>query len=496
MSILFETLRQQAVNNPETIALRGAQAELSYAGLQLAVSHTSADLLRLDISVLGLLADNNIAWALADLAAMDVQIPLVPIPLFFSPRQILHVLHDTGMDGLLTDQPAVVIPLLYEAGIKLQNLGQLAGLSLIRLLDVPAKTLPPGTAKITYTSGTTAEPKGVCLSLAQMETVAFSLRDASLAKPTDRHLCLTPLSTLLENIGGIYTPLLSGASSHLLPLRQVGLNGASGLDIKLMLQALHVSKASSAIMAPQMLLAIVTAGESGIAMPADLRFVAVGGAPVSPQLLDKARRLGLPVYEGYGLSECCSVLALNTPHAIRPGSVGRPLPHTSITIAEDGEIVVQGSTFLGYLGQEQSEWPLKTGDLGYLDSEGYLHITGRKKSMFITSFGRNVAPEWVERELMLHPAIAQVVVFGEARPCNIAVIVARGTPAEVDLAITATNRLLPDYAQIREWIAAQVPFTTNNLQLTANGRLRRDEIWKAYQPLIDAMNEEQFDAVL
>ncbi len=496
MSILFETLRRQALTSPDSIALRGTQAELSYAELQLAVSSNKRNLLTQGISVLGLLADNNMSWALADLAAMAARIPLAPIPQFFSQRQILHVIRDTGMDALLTDQPAYVIPLLHEAGIKSQNLGSLAGLNLIRLLDMPVKALPPGTAKITYTSGTTGDPKGVCLSLAQMETVACSLRDATLAKPADRHLCLTPLSTLLENIGGIYTPMLSGATSHILPLAQIGLSGASGLDVGLMLQALHATKASTAIMAPQMLQALLAAGERGCPMPANLRFIAVGGAPVSAQLLVKAYVLGLPVYEGYGLSECSSVLALNTPADFCPGSVGRPLPHTAIKIAADGEIVVEGSTFLGYLGQEHPEQPWKTGDLGYLDSEGYLHLTGRKKSMFITSFGRNVAPEWVELELLLHTAIAQAVIFGEARPWNIAVIVARGSPSEVELAITATNRMLPDYAQIRQWIAAQAPFTTHNMQLTSNGRLRRDEIWKVYQPVIDAMYEEQLDAVL
>ena len=496
MSILLEVLNQHAVNNPDSIALCSAQEALSYAELQIKVTSTKDELNAQDISVLGLLADNGIPWALSDLASMAANIPLVPIPLFFSPQQILHVINDTGMDTLLTDQPAFLITLLQVTGIDSKVAGKVAELTLIRLFGMAKKSLPSGTSKITYTSGTTGEPKGVCLNIAQMEIVAASLRDASQAKVTDRHLCLTPLSTLLENIAGLHTPLLSGASSYLLPLAQVGLNGASALDAGRMLQALHETKASSAIMAPQMLQAIVALGESGIAMPKNLRFIAVGGAPVSPQLLGNAYRLGLPIYEGYGLSECASVLALNTPCGIRPGSVGRPLPHASITIAEDGEILVKGTTFLGYLGQDKSQQPLRTGDLGYMDSEGYLHLTGRKKSMFITSFGRNVAPEWVERELTIHPAIAQAVVFGEARPWNIAVIVAHGSPSEVELAISATNRLLPDYAQIREWIAAIAPFCTKNLQMTANSKLRRDEVWKVYQPVIDALYEEQFDAVL
>ena len=111
----------------------------------------------------------------------------------------------------------------------------------------------------------------------------------------------------------------------------------------------------------------------------------------------------------------------------------------------------------GYTGDESASnasryWP--TGDIGYLDEQGFLYITGRKKNIFITSFGRNVSPEWVERELTLHPVIAQAAVFGEARPWNVAVIAAKGAAENVDQAIAEANRLLPDYAQIRRWIPA------------------------------------------
>lgn len=497
MSILLKTLHQIALMSPERIAMQSVHQEMSYGELDMAVAEAAHELNTQNFRALGLLADNGIPWALADLSALAANTPLVPLPLFFSPQQILHVMRDAGLDSLLTDQPVEVVSLLKGANLCCHIAGELCGLSLIRLQGVAPRPLPPGTAKITYTSGTTGEPKGVCLGLAQMEAVAAALRDASQAQTTDRHLSLTPLSTLLENIGGIYTPLLAGACTCLLPLRQVGLHGASGLDAARMLQTLHECAASSAILAPQMLQTLVAAGEGGAPIPASLRFVAVGGAPVAPRLLQRARQLGIPVFEGYGLSECASVVALNTPHANRPGSVGRPLPHVAVSFSGQGEILVSGSDFLGYLGQDKPVQPWPTGDLGYLDAEGFLHLTGRKKSLFITSYGRNVAPEWVERELTLHPAIVQAAVFGEGRPFNVAVIVARPgcSRSDVEAAVRLANRMLPDYARVSAWVPAKSPFTPSNLQLTANGRLKREAIHASYADALENLYLEETNVV-
>ena len=114
---------------------------------------------------------------------------------------------------------------------------------------------------------------------------------------------------------------------------------------------------------------------------------------------------------------------MNTPHAHKSGSVGRPLPHVQLQIDADGEIHVGGIGALGYLGEpaRAGAAPIATGDLGYLDEDGFLYLTGRKKHIFITAFGRNVAPEWVERELLGEPEILQAAVFGESRPHNCAV---------------------------------------------------------------------------
>lgn len=493
MSVLLQSLHQQALAAPEQVALQGLEDGLTYGQLDQAIAEAAHDLHAMDLHALGLLADNGVPWALADLSAMAANVPLVPLPLFFSPQQILHVVRDAGLDGLLTDQPQLVETLMQGAGLRFHRQGAWCGLHLIRLQGITPKQLPPGTAKVTYTSGTTGDPKGVCLSLAQMEAVAVALKEASAAQAVDRHLSLTPLSTLLENIGGIYTPLLAGACTHLLPLQQVGLRGASWLDVECLLQAVHAHAASSVILAPQMLHAMVAAGEGGAALPASLRFVAVGGAPVSPRLLQRAQRLGIPVYEGYGLSECASVVALNTPQASCPGSVGRPLPHVAVSFSPAGEILVSGSAFLGYLGKDTPPQPWPTGDLGYLDADGFLHLTGRRKSLFITSFGRNVAPEWVERELTLHPAIMQAAVFGEGKPFNVAVIVPRPgfDASDIDAAIELANRQLPDYARVSAWVPASALFNTTNQQLTANGRLKREVILAAYAADLDLFYQEQ-----
>jgi long-chain acyl-CoA synthetase len=494
MSALGTAVREHALRNPERTALADHQQALNYRDLAARVVAASERLHDLDTHCLGLLADNGIPWALADLAAHIGGVPLVPLPLFFSPQQICHAIGDSGVDTLLTDQPDAIQALLAQSGIATRVLTRIESLTALRLTgsDRPLRTLPPGTAKVTYTSGTTGEPKGVCLSRAHMETVARSLIMATRANVDDHHLCLTPLSTLLENLGGVHAPLLAGASSHVLPLAQVGLSGATGLQVSRMLQALIDVGASSAILAPQMLSALLGAIERGAPAPTTLRFVAVGGAPVSPHLLQRALAAGLPVFEGYGLSECASVVALNAPGDVRPGSQGRPLPHARISIADDGEVLIEDGLFLGYLGQSAARSPWRTGDLGDIDADGFLHLRGRRKNLFITSFGRNVAPEWVESELTAQPAIAQAAVFGEARPFNVAVITpAAGTNHEqVAAAIAEANSRLPDYARVQQWLLANEAFSLVNQQMTANGRLRREAIHAIYQAPIESHYEE------
>ncbi len=132
---------------------------------------------------------------------------------------------------------------------------------------------------------------------------------------------------------------------------------------------------------------------------------------------------------------------------------------------------------LGYLGSDEAVPALvATGDLGHLDAEGYLHITGRKKNVQITAFGRNFSPEWVEAEAQLCPAIARIVIFGDGQPANVALIQPQpGTDALLAQQIEQLNHRLPDYARIHHWLP--VALDQHPELLTANGRPRRERIY-------------------
>ena len=412
--------------------------------------------------VLGLLGDNSADWVTVDLAAQRAGVVLVPLPPFFTGAQTAHAAAASGMDSVLGAPLAG-----FDAA------GSIEGLDWWRR-EAAARVYPPGTAKVTYTSGTTGAPKGVPLSAAQQWSVADSLADATAALGLRRHLCLLPLAVLLENVAGVYAPLRAGMELCVPPLAEVGVRGSSSFDARACLAALERWQPQSVILLPQMLVALAALLEHGATPPRSLRFAAVGGAKVSPALLARARALGLPVYEGYGLSECASVVSLNLPGADRPGSVGRPLRHVRVRV-ELQEIIVD-------------ETP--TGDLGHLDADGYLYVEGRRKHVLITSFGRNVSPEWPEAELLAGRAIAQAAVFGEARPrlCALLVPAPGASDDAVAAQVRAANERLPDYARIGAWLRADEPFTPQNGFATANGRARRDALWHAYGERLDAVS--------
>jgi len=497
---VLTAIARHARKNPGKVALEGAYTSLTYADLECQINRLANDLSEREPDAIGLLMDNTPAWIVVDLAAMKTWIPVVPMPLFFSPEQIGHLITSSGLELVLTDQPGPFRRMMEMIGIAISDEDRvdLAGMRihLFQLEHPAACSIPDYIAKVTYTSGTTGEPKGVCLTQGAMETVAESLQEACHASADDRHLCALPLATLLENIGGVYVPLLAGGTCMLPGLAAVGMRGAAGLDPARFLQALIQYKASTCILIPRMLLALISAIQSGGENPVSLRYIAVGGAPVSRTLLDAAAELNLPVFEGYGLSEAGSVVAVNGPDAHKPGTVGKPLPHVHLNFAEDGEILVSGALFAGYLGQgepEPRDGYYATGDTGYLDDDGFLHITGRKKHIFITAFGRNVSPEWVERELTAYPAIAQAVVFGEARPFNVAVLSIRdGVDAQaVEQAVAVANARLPDYARVHCWLLADEPFSVANGLFTGTGRPRREAIWQLYSEHIEFLYADE-----
>ena len=497
----------------ERTALRDAADEWSGRQVLAEVEARRAVLDALGAQRVALALDNGADWVAWDLALLARGRVGVPVPGFFSPQQQAHVLDSAGIDTLIGDpavaaraegfvavadraatgRPAETGPAATGAAAsEHEATSSAAGASIFRRIPRTAPALPAGTVKITYTSGTTGQPKGVCLNAAAQLAVARSLAAVSTACGVEHHLCVLPLATLLENVGGVYAALLAGARVDLMPQAALGLAGASGFDVARFMQTLHARQPHSLILLPQLLLALVAAVEQGAGRPRSLRFAAVGGARVAPALLCRAEALGIPAFEGYGLSECASVVCVNTPGACRIGTVGRPLAHAEVRLAADGEVEVRGARMLGYLGEPApaGEW-LPTGDLGHFE-DGFLELHGRKKHQFVTAFGRNVNPEWVEAELAEQAPIAQAWVHGEALAANVAVIVPRRAEcadAVIDAAIAAANAVLPDYARVQRWLRADAPFTPANGLLTANGRLRRAALAERYLARIAACAE-------
>ncbi|SHM01699.1 AMP-binding protein [Phytopseudomonas punonensis] len=455
---------------PSRPALRDDTESIDYAQLWSEIETRKALLLAQPGKTFALIMDNSPQMALWDLAALFAGIPCVTLPPFFTWAQTAHCLAQSGVDLLLTDAP--LTDQLIEAGFR-----QAGG---FWSRELPGRErLPSGTAKVTYTSGTTGTPKGVCLSAEALLRVAYELHAASRPAAPKQYLAVLPLAVLLENLG-VYAALLAGASVTLLPQQSLGIEGATRVDWPRLLGQLVRQQTQSLILVPQLLLGLIIALEHGQLEASQFHFVAVGGARVSDELLERAAQLNLPLYQGYGLSECASVVCLNTPAYNRIGSVGRPLPHVEVRIAEDGEVWVRGSALLGYLGEAPftGDW-LPTGDIGVLDADGYLFLKGRKKHQFTTSFGRNVNPDWVEAELTQRGVIAQAFVHGEAMDHNIALL----WPVDPDCSDEAlehsvawANIELPDYARVHQWQRLSEPFTPANGLLTSNGRLRREAI--------------------
>ncbi len=485
MSAVLDAIRARARSVPDAPALASGDWQCSYGALYNLIAETAEQLQGLcsPAAPVAVELQNGPAWLITDLALVQAGLTSVPLPPFFTPQQRAHALKDCGAGWLISDSnphpaPAILKTLPPGSGARKPGVQRLAGCR---------APLPEGTAKITYTSGSTGAPKGVCLSQEGMEQVAGSLVDAIGSDYAGVHFSVLPLAVLLENAAGLYTTLLAGGCCRIEPLERIGFANPFMPDFDMLAQRLRTARANSAIMVPEILGGLIGVLEkTGQDLP-DMRLIAVGGARVAPPLLKRAAALKLPVYQGYGLSEAASVVALNTPGDCDWSTAGRVLPHVKLELDDSGEIIIHNPALLGYTGGQKPERPFHTGDLGVLDANGRLVIEGRKSNLIISSFGRNISPEWVESELLSEPQIAQALVYGEARPALGALIVPAGFDIDDEAlaaAIARANARLPGYARIRHW-AKTMPFTPANGLATGNGRLCRHAILKEYAKMIE-----------
>lgn len=431
--------------------------------------------------------DNSSTWLEIDQVATELGWVIVPVPHFFSVQQIQYLINQSAIDCVWCAPEALMF--WQQMGFKGQTQNTDAEppcYFLSRTVEVK-QSLPVGTHKITFTSGTTSEPKGVCLSYAHLNRVGQSLAEAVANLGITNHISLLPYSILLENMAAVYAHRFVDLEIISLPMAEVGMTGSGQLDIATMFQMIKTQAAESMIMMPQMLKQLVqylTAHPQDVSF---IKFIAVGGAVCAVSLIEQAQQMGLPVYQGYGISECGSVVSLCGPDDT-PGSVGKTLPHCELDFTAAHEIRVKGPLFLGYLGVSESDpnGIFYTGDIGRLDQQGCLHITGRKKNLIINSFGRNILPDWIEGELLALPGVQQAAVYGNDQPFLTALCVTALNQAQLDAAISGMNQQLPDYANIRK--AVKVPaFTAVNGQLTASGKIKAQVIFEQHKNLLETI---------
>lgn len=478
--MFIKILEQQVERCPDAIALQGEERTWSWHEYYDAVVDMANLLTLLKVKRLALECENGPEWAIIDLACLMSEIVVVPVPPFFSAQQKAWVRSSASIDAQFGGEP------LAGWSSRIFPFGRLQ----TRNISNPTP-LPLGTAKITYTSGTTGEPKGVCLSQQGLFWTAQTLATALQPLALQRHLVTLPLSILLENLCGIYIPLLLGATTVVLPTSRIGFEGSSRFNSVQFLQALMIWRPESLVLVPELLRVLLYLQNQMPHSTTSLRFIAVGGGKISAPLIEKAAQHGLPVYEGYGLSECGSVVALNLPGAEKKGGVGKPLPGIQVSIDANHQLHVESpANALGYLGSPAFSLPVATGDLASMDEDGFIHIEGRCKNVQINAFGRNFSPEWPEAEAMACPAIRRIVLFGEGLTHNVALVDAfDGQQDAAKEQLMALSARLPDYAQFHRLLFT--PAISSPELLTANGRPRRSAIWQSLHQYIVTCSEAE-----
>jgi long-chain acyl-CoA synthetase len=438
---------------------------------------------------------------------------------------------------------------------------------------VPAPFVSPGeTATILYTSGTTGTPKGVVLSHANVASNVGALHGDLRVLATDRTLSFLPWAHALGQTGELHGVFSFGASiaicegverllGNLIETRptilvsvprvfnrlyakiEQGLSGKPPFVRAMVRRAVGLKRAQRegrrlrlderAVvgMVDRAVFSKIRATLGG-----RLRWAVVGGAALSPDVAEFVDALGIAVYEGYGLTETSPVISVNTESARKIGSVGRPLPGVRVEVCDDGvgvptedgeglrrdgEIVVYGPNVMqGYYGRPQEtaaaftpDGGLRTGDLGYVDEEGFVHVTGRIKEQYKLENGKYVVPTPIEERLKLSPFVTNVMVYGANRPHNVALVVAdvgavRGWAAERRLSVPFEVPLLLQDERIRalfkrEIDARQVAvrafervrdfellgcdFTIENGMLTPSQKLKRRKVLEVYGEVFDRL---------
>lgn len=433
MQPVFGALADHAATRADAIAFRDDAGLVTWAELAARVASLTARLADAPKTV-GIALAGGIDYVVADLAITLSGRRQVPLPFFFSMEQNAHILMDAKIGAVIARDAAMFASLPHLSIIDP---------AMPKGAILPLPDYQGGAERVIYTSGSSGNPKGVIIGDRQLDASLTALAKVIAATPSDRHLSIIPLPQLLEQICGIFLPILAGAETV---FRFEATKALFGAPIAPLTEAFTKVAPTTSLLAPALLgrwVADMTG--RGETAPESLRFVAVGGASTAPALISAAQAAGIPVYEGYGLSECCAVVAMNRPDDVQAGTVGPVLDGLDVAI-ENGEITVAGPTVMvGYLNGDPAPERWHTGDLGHF-RDGHLVIDGRKDALLVTGAGRNISPEWVEQRVNADPRIVSSALCLRDNDGALVLIVAAAAPVPVTEIATYLADL-PDYAR-------------------------------------------------
>jgi long-subunit acyl-CoA synthetase (AMP-forming) len=350
---------------------------------------------------------------------------------------------------------------------------------------------------LVYTSGTTANPKGVMLTQDNLTAQVKNLLERHPRTPDDEVLSFLPLAHVAERVNalrqlvvGYRVHFCAGIDSVIPSMRE--LRPTRFLGVPRIWEKLEDEVRARGIS---------TGPEAKKLLGLDrCRSFYSAAAPLAAESLAFFGALGMPILQGYGMTECAGACHYASEDDPAPGTVGTPLPGVECRLAENGEILLKGSSvFKGYFKDEKATnealrggW-LHTGDLGERDERGNYRITGRIKDIIVTSAGKNVAPAPLEDELKSHPLVSQAVVIGDGRKYLVALLtLAQGAvraEAEKALAehIERLNRGWPSYQTIKAWAVIDLDFTLEGGELTPSLKVKRNVVQQKYGALVDQL---------
>lgn len=420
------------------------------------------------------------------------------------------------------------------------------------LLERARARTPADLATIIYTSGTTGLPKGCLLTHANLGAVQSATLPLIEGGPGDSTYLYLPLAHLLAQLIE-FTTLIQGGElcffggkieeivGELAEARPTHLPSVPRLFEKVYSVVLSLAEsqeggrerfdeavrigvlAADGVLPPELQDAYEAADKAlyGLvrqALGGRVRWALTGGAPIAPHVIDFLRACGIAFFEGYGMTESAGVISLNHPGAVRYGTVGRPVEGCEVRIADDGEILARGEmVFPGYHADPAAtrdaldgEGWLHTGDLGAVDADGYLTITGRKKDLIITSGGKNLTPSHFELSVQRSRFVSRAVMVGDKRPYPVALITVDAEEiggwagregvelteplsrdprvrALVQEVVDEANAAVSRPARIREFALLDEDFTVEGGLLTPSLKVRRRAVTERYGEVVDAL---------